>query len=169
MLDSQFENKLKENAKALFGQEKEPPAGHRTRFEQRLKESNGNNDGKRQTSLVKMRKIRIITLAATAAVLAGLVFLLNPFFREQQDPTLAEVRNYYSIQLEEAAEVTRLLIQQVDETNRSNFLQDVAMIENDPLPEVQMTDEDYIVLIADFYTLKIEILQNMQKLIIENI
>lgn len=187
MSSYQLEDRLKQHAKELFGQEKEPPAGHRERFEQRLKDfslrvaddqsqTDGNNSkydiagsvtAKQSIITTRNRKIWIITTIAAAAVLVGFVFLLNPFAFEQQNPTLAEVRSFYSIQLEEKAEATRQLIQQVDEINREILLVNVDLIENDSLPDVQMPDDEYIVLIAGFYSYKIEILQNIQDLINE--
>jgi hypothetical protein len=79
-----------------------------------------------------------------------------------------DVYNYYSILLEEQAETTRQLIQQTTEgTNRDILFVNVDLIENEPLPDVQLTNDDYIVLIADFYTYKIETLQNIQNIIKE--
>ena len=161
MFDTQLENRLKENAEAIFGQGKEPPAGHRERFEQRLKARVIRKSGR-----VAVWKTGLITTAA-AAVLTGFIFLLNPFAVKQQNTELADVRNYYSMLLEEQAEVTRQLIQQADETQREILFDNVELIENEPIPDVQITDDEYIILIASFYTDKIEILQNMQNIILE--
>ena len=190
MNNNQFETKLKKHADDLFGKEKELPDGHRERFEQRLKDfslqknnigisqsdSNDNADtlfavSKQQSNPGKtvLWKKWLITTVATAAVLAGIVFILNPFAKEQQNQELTYVRNYYNILLEEETVATRLLIQQVDEVNQEILLANVDLIENDQLPEVQMPDEDYIVLIAGFYMYKIEILQSIQSAIKTNI
>lgn len=178
MNSNHFEDKLKIHANEIFGQEKELPAGHRERFEQRLKDNRNARSwrglGGFFSSLTAVKAnwsstSWIITTAAAAAILAGVVFLSNPSTVGQQEVTLAAVRSYYSIRLEEEAEATRHLIQQVDVTNREILLKDVELIAGDPLPEVQMSDDDYIVLIADFYAYKIEILQNLQSIIIENI
>jgi len=197
MYNNHFEAKLKKHAGYLFGKEKELPSGHRERFEQRLnchvEQSRnistlnnglndmriGRNDTKKDLSsiIVKQRsnpikavtrKKWLVTTIAAAAVFIGFIFLLNPFAAKQQGMTLTDVRNYYSMLLEEEALTTLLLIQQVDEVNREILLANVDLIENDPLPEVQITDEDYIILIADFYTTKIESLQNMQDIIMTN-
>ena len=203
MYNNHFEAILKKHAGYLFGKEKELPAGHRERFEQRLNchversrnistlnnmrflrfgqndKRNGRNDTKKDLSSIGVkqrsnpikaitRKKWLITTIAVAAVFIGFIFLLNPFAAKQQGTTLADVRNYYSMLLEEEALTTLLLIQQVDEVNREILLANVDLIENDPLPEVQITDEDYIILIADFYTTKIESLQNMQDIIMTN-
>jgi len=255
MYNNHFEAKLKKHAGYLFGKEKELPAGHRERFEQRLHEfsllqmsnddipdtelsrtvpSNSNdvvttslrgtkqsgkerwiassyrvtddksrfrhcepakqssdkqniilpsgllhsvrNDARHILSFpavwwhtIPIRKKKwLVTTIAVAAVFIGFIFLLNPFAAKQQSTTLTDVRNYYSMLLEEEALTTLLLIQQVDEVNREILLANVDLIENDPLPEVQITDEDYIILIADFYSTKIESLQNMQNIIMTN-
>jgi hypothetical protein len=178
MYNNQFEDRLKEHAETLFGQGKEPPAGHRARFEQRLREMDvANNrafDSTTQTGRAEVThksgktvlwKAWLITTVAAAAVLIGVVCLLHPFSAEQQSPTIADVRNYYSVLLEEQAESTRQLIQQVDETNRKVLFDEVDLVENDPLPDIQIPDDEYIVLIASFYTYKIEELQNIQNII----
>jgi len=181
MNNSQFEDKLKVHANELFGQEKEPPAGHRERFEQRLKEFSRTGNGgvlpsnsSDDISPEPLRHTppyqrRLLLVATIAAIFAGILFLLNPFGSKQQDPSLADVRNYYSMLLEEKADATRQLIQQVDATNREILLTNVDLIENDPLPEALMPDDEYIILITAFYTYKIEILQNIQAIILENI
>ena len=159
MFDTQLENRLKENAGMIFGQGKEPPAGHRERFEQRLKARVIRKSGR-----VAVWKTGLITTAA-AAVLTGFIFLLNPFAVKQQNTELADVRNYYNMLLEEEVETTLQLIQQVDETLREILLDNVELIENEPIPDVQITDDEYIILVASLYTNKIEILQNMQNII----
>jgi hypothetical protein len=189
MNNNQFETKLKKHADDLFGKEKELPDGHRERFEQRLKnlsllknnvdilQSNSNDNEEtlftenRQNNPGKavIWKIWLISTVAAAAVLAGIVFILNPFAKEQQSQELTNVRNYYNILLEEESVATRLLIQHVDEVNQEILLANVDLIENDPLPDVQMPDDDYIVLIAGFYTYKIELLQNIQNAIKTNV
>ena len=164
MFDNLLENRLRENAGTVFGQGKEPPAGHRERFEQRLKTAN--TEAIRQSGKVAAWKMRFVATGAAAAVLIGFVFLLNPLEGKQQSTALADVRNYYHMLLEEQVETTRQLIQQVDETQREILFADVEFIENEPIPDVQITDDEYIILVASFYTNKIEILQNMQNIII---
>jgi hypothetical protein len=41
----------------------------------------------------------------------------------------------------------------------------VEFIENKPVPDIQIPDDEYIILIASFYTRKIETLQNIQNII----
>jgi len=159
MIDNQLENKLRENAGIIFGQGKEPPAGHRERFEQRLKAK-----AVRKSGRVAVWKTGLITTAA-AAVLTGFIFLLNPFAKERPNAELADVRNYYNILLEEEVETTLQLIQAMDETQREILFDNVELIENEVIPDVQIPDDEYIILIASFYTDKIEILQNMQNII----
>ncbi|MDR2916835.1 MAG: hypothetical protein LBV74_18735 [Tannerella sp.] len=187
MFDDKFENRLREHAGELFGPGKEPPAGHRARFEQRLKEleAGQNVPGNKEMSgsimqtenasevqksgrIITLKK-RLITAVAAAAILAGFVFLLNPFAEKQQDSELADVRNYYNMKLEEQADLTRQLIQHVDKTHREVLLANVEYIENEPIPELQIPDDEYIILIASVYTNKIETLRNIQEVIRENI
>ncbi|MDR0743377.1 MAG: hypothetical protein LBF05_03350 [Tannerella sp.] len=112
----------------------------------------------------------IIASVAVAVVIAGFVFLLNPSAGSSQpNQELANVRNYYNMQLEEQLDATRQLIRQVDGAYREILLANIEQIKNEPLPDVQITDDEYIVLIADVYTGKIEVLQNLQNIIRENI
>jgi len=167
MIISLLENRIKENAEAIFEPDMELPDGHRQRFEQRLEtvrvgqgeETAGKSDK------IASWKIGFITTVVVAAALIGFVFLLNPFAKEQNRNALADVRNYYNMQLEEQADATRNLILQVDETHRETLFANVDFIENEPLPDVQITDDEYIILIADFYSTKIETLQNIQNII----
>ena len=167
MIDSLLENRIKENAEAIFGLDIEPPDGHRRRFEQRLKAVRVGQeetvDGK--PGKIASWKVGLFTTVAAAAVVIGFVFLLNPFAKEQNNHALAEVRNYYNILLEEQADATRQLIRQVDESYRETLFANVDFIENEPLPDVQIPDDEYIILIAGFYATKIETLQNIQNII----
>jgi len=178
-----LENQLRENADAIFGRGAELPAGHRERFEQRLKEFSSAQEGfkdktlsdsldaipasnlSKKAEIIVKRKKWVIAIVAAAAVIAGFVFLLNPFAEKPQKSELALVRSYYRLLFEEQAEITRELIQQVDETHRDILYTNVKLIENTPVPEVQLTDDEHILLIADFYKNKIEKLQNLQNLI----
>ncbi|MDR0574511.1 MAG: hypothetical protein LBG96_10870 [Tannerella sp.] len=187
MFDDKFENRLRGHARKLFGQAKEPPSGHRARFEQRLKEfvveqdvpghkkmfgsmaQTKNTDEAYQSGMVISLKKRFITTVAAAAILAVFIFLLNPFTEKRQGSELADVRNYYNMKLEEQTDATRQLIQQMDEAHREVLLANVEYIENEPIPDLQIPDDEYIILIASVYTNKIETLRNIQKVIRENI
>jgi len=162
MYDIQFEKRLKDHAETIFGQGKKLPAGHRERFDLRLKEF---NSGLTVKSTAKKRTAWKALSLAIAAVLAGIVFLWNPSVENQPNTELTEVRNYYNMLLEEQAEATRQLIMQVDENQREILFSNVDLIENEPTPEVQIPDDEYIILIASFYTNKIESLQNIQEII----
>lgn len=177
MPDRKFEDRIKEHAGEIFGQGVELPAGHRARFEQRLKDINAQGVGEAATqteneivnqSIISISLRRLLTVSiAAAAVILGFIFLRPSLTSEQQNPELAEVRNYYNMQLEEQVDATIQLIQHVDEAHRTEFLVNVEQIENDPIPDVQITDDEYIVLIASIYTNKIESLQNIQNLLKE--
>ena len=158
MTNNQLEGKLKENAEVIFGQGKEISAGHRERFEQRLKVFSGHKGVSWKT--------RLITAIASAAVLAGVVFLLNQHFKKVEETELSIIRSYYHLLLEEKADATRQLILQVDESHREILFSNVAFIENEPVPDVQLPDDEFIKLITSFYSKKIETLQNLQNSII---
>ena len=184
MFDNRFENEIKKHAENIFGQGGELPVGHRERFEQRLKEyrdSLTDNDERSKpeivpdTGIVKQKKGIIVQFekwfagaAAVAAVIIGFMFITNTATEEQTDLRVDDVRNFYSMQLEEQVEATKLLVSKVDEEDYRKFLStNIEQIENTAVPDVQITDEEYIVLIANVYTDKIEALMNMQNIIKE--
>ena len=161
MTNNQLEDKLKENAEVIFGQGKELSAGHRERFEQRLKAISGQKG--------VSWKIRLTTAVASAAVLAGVVFLLNQYVKKAEESELSIVRSYYHLLLEEKADATRQLILQVDESHRDILFSNVDYIEDEPMPDVQLPDDEFIKLITGFYSKKIETLQNLQNSIISTV
>ena len=184
MLDDRFENEIKKHAENIFGKGSELPEGHRERFEQRLKErrnSSTDNDDRSKseivpdTGIVKQKKGIIVQFekwfagaAAVAAVIIGFIFLKDTTAEDNDAPRIEDVRNYYSMQLEEQVEATKLLVSKVDEEDYRKFLSsNIEQIENTGVPDVQVTDEEYIVLIANVYTDKIEALQNMQNILKE--
>jgi hypothetical protein len=168
MFDEKFENKIKKHAGEIFGHDDELPAGHRKRFEQRLKAQNVEQFN--VVTVNKSLKKWLITVVAAAAVFAGLIFLSDVPAEEEQRPALADVRNFYSMQFEEAVDATKLLVQDVDEEyQRIDLLAGIEEIEKEPVPDVQITDDEYIEFLAIVYTNKIEILKNIQNIIKENI
>ena len=184
MFEDKFENEIKKHAGEIFGQEINLPAGHREKFEQRLREQNTADatnadtteileDAKgaaivanNQRKVVPLRKI--IAAIAAAAVFVGFIIIHNIQIDDSQSTELAEVRNYFNFLLEEQVEATKLLVSKIEEEDYRKFLNsNIEQIENTAVPDVQITDEDYIVLIANVYTDKIEALQNMQNIIKE--
>jgi hypothetical protein len=174
MPDNRLENKIRKHAGEIFGRDTELPSGHRGRFEERLKmlhasRRTGNCRERRNGLRIRLKKRSIASVAVAAAVVAGFVFLPDPSAGIRPDPELADVWNYYRMQLEEQIDATKELIRHVDEAHREELLADIEQIENEPVPKVQLTDDEYIVLIADVYTGKIETLQNLQEIIRKNI
>lgn len=168
MLDRKLENKIKKHAEEIFGQGKNPPAGHRVRFEQRLKEQQKvRMQNERNTRRLPIKKY-VLRVAAVAALLAGLLWGWQQKTDESAYPDVAEVRNFYHIQLEEQVDATKQLVQMIDGKHRDALLAHVEHIEKDPIPEVQLPDDEYIVLLADVYSQKIESLQHIQHIIKEN-
>jgi hypothetical protein len=182
MLKDKFETIIKEHAGEIFGQDAALPDGHRKRFEQRLADRTPRTDSaalagsaaSRELAVDRRHVDRVTYLkkwltAAAAAVLAGILFLLNRPADEPHGTELADVRNYYSMQLEEQADATRHLALNVDDACRETLLAGIERIENIPIPEVQIPDDEYIVLIATVYENKMEALQNIQNIIRERI
>ena len=178
MLDGKFENKIRNHADKIFGQGKEPPVGHRERFEQRLKVEYAKTTAaeedveavvtvRKSDKAISLRKV-LIAAISTAAVIAGFIMLISTPTEEFQASELADVRNYYNMRLEEQIDATKLLIQNIDEPeHRDVLLANIEHIKSITVPDVQITDDEYIVLIASVYTNKIETLQNLQDLLRE--
>jgi len=187
MLDDRFESEVKKHTGDIFGQNCELPGGHRERFEQRLKARRGNltDDNEQKyiisepeneldnipdTETVKQKKGIFIQFekwfagaAAVAAVIAGFIFLTDTTTDEQDGSRIEDVRNYYSMQLEEQVDATKTLAQGIrEEKYRDALLVNIERIESEPVPDVVMPDDDYIVLMANIYTKKIEVLKNIQ-------
>ena len=187
MFDNRFENEVKKHAGEIFGQDIQLPAGHRERFEQRLKTLQGsltdNNEQNEKISepvnesgnvhsaeYAKQKKGRVVQFGkwlvgaiAAAAVIAGFIFLTDTATEDQDGPRIEDVRNFYSMQLEKQVDATKALAQGINEEKyRDDLLSNIELIENEPVPDVIMPDDEYIVLMANIYTKKIEILKNIQ-------
>ena len=170
-----FESNIKKHAGEIFGHDKELPAGHRERFEQRLKAFTKPETATEQAviqrksgKVIQLKKALIAAIAA-AAVITGFIILYDSPVEKLESSELADVRNYYSMQLEALVDETKLLIQNIDSKYKKDLLVSIKRIENEPIPDVQIPDDEYIVLIAGIYSNKIEVLQNLQDLIKENI
>ena len=62
-----------------------------------------------------------------------------------------------------SVDATKILAQGIrEEKYRNDLLGNIEQIESEPIPDDVMPDDDYIVLIADIYTKKIEVLKNIQ-------
>ena len=193
MFNDKFENEVKKRASEILEQGKEPPAGHRERFEQRLKEPqkvelNINKSlGVRRTSeqpycndetatvagksrkVVLLRKV-LVAVTAAAAVIAGFVILHNRSTEESHESMIVDVRNYYDMKLEEQIDATKQLLQSINQDEqRMIILANIEQIKKETVPDVQIPDDEYIILIANVYTNKIEVLQNLQNVIKDNI
>ena len=167
MLDYKFESNMKKYAGEVFGQGTEPPVGHRARFEQRLKENQATMKTKRKAGKVIRLKKWLTTIAVAAAVLSGIVIIRFLPADEMQSFELADVNNYYKMKLVDQVDETKRLIQNIEELSHRNvLLANVEHIENLSIPDVQITDDEYIILLASFYSNKIETLQNIQNIIL---
>lgn len=158
-MNEQIEKKIRAHAVEIFGGTL--PEGHRERFEQRLRTSaaaarGGKASGKRPSTRWQ--------IAAAAAMLAGALILWNRP-AEGGATALAEVRNYYEMQLASQAEAVRQQALSLDGVCRETLLEHIAQIENAPTPEVQIPDDDYIVLIVHLYEDRRDALQHIQQII----
>ena len=179
MFDDKFEKIIKSHSGEIFGHGIEPSAEHRERFEQRLRmectKENVHRDG--MGTVVDMQvsgkvlplKRFLVAAISTAAVIAGIIILVFLSADKTQGTELADVQNYYNMRLEEQVDAAKLLVQNIDEEEHRMFLlANIEKIESIPVPDVQITDDEYIVLIANVYSDKIEALQNIQSLLREN-
>ncbi|MDR1380708.1 MAG: hypothetical protein LBJ47_04425 [Tannerella sp.] len=188
MSKDKFEKTVKKHAAEIFGQHAELPAGHRERFEQRLgTHGERTREAGCQPALMPMsdarswertreagckarrgrvaaiRKWLIATAAVAAALAAAILFRPNP--PAEQDSGLTEVRSYYGLQLEEQADATRQLAFHMDSLHREALLAGIERIEREPVPDMQIPDDEYIVLIVNLYESRMETLRNIRDII----
>jgi hypothetical protein len=134
-----------------------------------LKHADSAVDCRHATRAVSLGKRRIAIVATAAAVLACIVFLSNPSEEDLHGTELANVRNYYNMQLEKQFEKTRQLAFNVDNAHREALLAGIERIEYDPIPDVRLSGDENIALIVNVYKNKIETLRNIQYIIREQI
>lgn len=158
-------DKIEANADAIFGREGELPDGHRERFERRLNQLDSERAVERPIPWTK--RLGTVAILMSAAMIAGFVFLLNLVPEQPSHSELADVSNYYHVQLEEQAAITKQLVQSMENSNREALLANIEEIKNEPVPDVQIPDDEYIILISTIYSHKIEALQNIQNIIRE--
>jgi putative component of toxin-antitoxin plasmid stabilization module len=193
-MNDRWIDRTEADMEAIFGREGVLPDGHRERFERRLRwfhaERRGDGrlvtpgawkvqagEGDRvfvsqkravaQRAMIRGGWMMAAAVFVGAAMVVGFVWLLNPATEEPVRSELAEVRSYYHAQLEEQAGVTKCLVRRVEAANRDVLLASIEEIEREPVPEVQIPDEDYIVLIARVYAHKMEALQKIQNIVRE--
>lgn len=158
-------DKIEANADAIFGREGKLPDGHRERFERRLTQMD--NERAVEYPMIRPKRLGTVAILISAAMIAGVVFLLNLVTEQPPRSELADVSNYYHVQLEEQADITMRLVQSMENSNREALLANIEEIKNEPVPDVQIPDDEYIILISTVYTHKIEALQNIQNIIKE--
>jgi hypothetical protein len=158
-------DKIEANADAVFGRGGKLPDGHRERFEHRLNQMG--SERATEHPIIWKKRLFTVTILISAAMIAGFVFLLNLTTEPPSRSELAEVSHYYHMQLEEQADITKRLVQSMEHSNREALLANIEEIENEPVPAVQIPDDEYIILISTVYTHKIEALQNIQNIIKE--
>ena len=159
-MNNLLENKIREHAEELFGGE--PFKGHRERFTDRL-------DAVNRKKMIPVYKI--ISYISIAAVFAGCVFLLQRTLKlddTYEGESLAEVQNYYSMQLQEKIESIEQLLQKVDEEERSNLMHDIESIQKEADFSIQDSDEKNTAFIVMTYSSKIEALQHIHNILSDN-
>ena len=159
-MNNLLENKIREHAEELFGSE--PIKGHRDRFADRL-------DAVHRTKRISIYKI--ITYISVAAVFAGCVFLLHRTLKPDnyEGESLAEVQNYFSMQLQEKIEAIEQLLQKVDEEERSNLIRDIDNMQKEADFIIQDSDEKNTAFIVMTYSAKIEALQHIHNILSDNL
>jgi hypothetical protein len=168
MQTERLEQQIREHAGDIFGGAQEPPTGHRDRFAARLDkryltDSKPETDTKTEmdTKLVPLRKtMRYMT--AIAAAIAGIVFLVRYSTTEELDARIVDVRNYYGVRLEEQTDATIKMLQNINGVDSHFLLANIEQLRDEPVPKVQLTDDDYIIFIAQVYTKRLESLQQIQ-------
>lgn len=154
------ENKIRENVNQIF--DSQPAEGHRERFAKKLLSQKKNK-----------RNARIINFGYAASIAAAIIVALiifKPEFSDSEtenisweDIRIVEVQRYYAKLLDNEINTTKELLQNIDETERSNVLSDIEMMktDNNIIPN-KMTDEEKAAVIVSVYSRKIESLQNLQ-------
>jgi type VI protein secretion system component VasK len=152
-MNNMLEKTIREHAGEIFAGQ-EPAAGHRERFAAKLSAAK-----KRK----RLRLYGIAGYAAAAAILTAVMLLSYPS-ADTQEESISEVRNYYSMQLENEARAVRQLLGKMDENERANVLKDIESIRNEAPPETEAPEVTIRV-----YQSKIEALQHIRHILTNNI
>ena len=150
-----FEQKIREHANDVF--RNEPADGHRERFVAKLASQ------KKSERIIKIRKM-IIYVAA--AVLTGVVFFTQyPLTHTGNGDSLAEVQNYYSMLFDDKVSEIKVLLEHVDNEDKTVVLNDIESMKVETTRTLQMTDEENIPFIVGLYSSKIEALEHIQDIL----
>jgi flagellar basal body-associated protein FliL len=153
-MNNLFEQKIKEHTNDVF--RNEPADGHRERFAAKLASQ------KKSGRIIKIRKM-IVYVAATAAVLAGVVFFTqSPQTHTGNEDSLAEVQNYYAMLFDDKVSEIKVLLEDIDNEDKTTVLNDIEKMKIETVRTLQMTDEESIPFVVGLYSSKIEALEHIQ-------
>jgi len=152
-MNNLFENKIKEHAGEIFGNE--PVSGHRERFAEKLALQ-------KKTNRVPVRKI-IIYAVSTAAILIGIVFFIqSPTTTTENGDTFTEVQNHYAILFEDKIADVKDLLEQIDSQDKIAVLKDIEKMKTETALTLQTTEEENIPFVVGLYSSKIEALEHIR-------
>ena len=160
-MNSILENKIREHAGEIFGNE--PIGGHRERFAGKLAANN-------KTKRIPIHKI--IRYLSIAAVFTGCIIFLQHILKKgniQEIESLAEVQNYYSMQLQEKIDNIEQILRQVDENDRISLMEDIEKMQQEAEFSMQESDENNIAFVVMTYSSKIEALQHIYHILETNL
>ncbi|MDR1346942.1 MAG: hypothetical protein LBJ63_00710 [Prevotellaceae bacterium] len=153
-----IEKKISENINEIF--DSKPESGHRERFAAKL-------SAKRKPKYMLSKPyLKYVVAAAAIAVIAFFVFKPEKTYDgniASADINIAEVKQYYAMQLNDEIDATKELLQNIDEQYRNEILGDIKLMELDEnkIPNA-LDNERKAALIVSIYRRKIESLQNLQ-------
>ncbi|MDR2293284.1 MAG: hypothetical protein LBE11_07410 [Prevotellaceae bacterium] len=152
------EEKISENINEIFGGK--PEKGHRERFAEKLSLM----QKPKHKSFISYLKY----IATTAAVVAVAFFVFKTEKTEDKstafnDVHIAEVKQYYAMQLNDEIDATKELLKNIDEPYRNELLSDIKLMEIDEneIPNT-LDNERKTALVVSIYKRKIESLHNLQ-------
>ena len=155
-----LENNIKKHAEELFGSE--PLKGHRERFAGKLVAGTC----KKRSSVHKL-----IRYLSVAAVFVGCLFLLYHALKPdyvQENESLSEVQNYYSMLLQEKVDDIELLLQQIDENDQVILKKDIENMIVEADSDIRNSDEQNTEFVVMTYSSKIEALQHIHDMLVNN-
>jgi hypothetical protein len=155
-MNNMLEQKIRNHAGEIFGNE--PAAGHRERFAGKLAA------GKNQKQLlIPWYKLSGYVAAAVVLISVVLVWQWNMQRDEIQEDLLVDVRNYYTMQLDNEVATLKQLLQEVDANESDKLWKDIEAIREEPV------QEENISLVVRVYDLKIETLQHIHHVLTNSI
>ena len=173
LMSDMLENKIKEHAEELFGSE--PLEGHRERFAGKWDTAEHLETRRERFAGAGGKQKRVIQLGirylSIAAVFVGCVLLLYNALTPhaiQENESLSEVQNYYSMLLQDKIDDIEKLLQQIDESEQTVLMQDIEnmLLETDDV--IRNSDEQNTEFVVMTYASKMEALQHIHDMLVDN-